>query len=128
MNFVSCLLCVAIRVLDLVIRAFDAICIRVIKIYDTGDHRQSATVTVPQYPSKTNNNNNGKAFSSSSGAFGQYDLRKWLLRLLGGLLFLAYVWAMIQDDENQGLGSAQAGDKRKQKKKLTRLAFANLKM
>ena len=78
MNVVSFIFCFAIRIVDLVIRAFDTFCVRVTKIYEDGRSRQQRT-------------------GSPSTSGPRNDLQKWALRLVGILLLTAYVWVMLQE-------------------------------
>ena len=126
MNFVSFVLCFIIRILDLLIRAFDTFCLRVMNICDSVAPRPSATAA-PQLRPPLSRHQNGSGKTNSLGAFGQKDLRKWLLRLLGVILFLAYFWAMFQEDEDSQ-GEAGRGMKKRKKKMAAKLAFTNFKM
>lgn len=116
MNVFSFLFCFTIRIVDLVIRAFDRFCNRVIKIYYEDDrHRHRAQARPPIGV--------GRAASNS---VCQSDLQRWLLRLVGILFFVTYVWVMFYDEEE---GDVSGKRKRRKIRATTgRLAFANLKM
>lgn len=82
MNVVSFFFCFVIRIVDLVIRAFDRFCSRVTKICDEDDRlhqRQKA---------------------SHSGNGRRNDPRKWLLWLLGVLVAVIYIWVVFINEEN----------------------------